>query len=241
MSQSTTFHPTDIKAIIFDLGGTLLHLSYPFFQDYFALHYRYSLSEAQFFHAVSVATEAMSRLVEQHRHTTDASRLPLFFETLLDALQLPFELQPDRPTFVQEVILQEHQRSNLWRYLLPETETVLQALQPSYRLAMISNADGRAEALTITHGLRPYLEFVLDSHLVGVEKPDPVIFRLAADKLCLDPSECVYVGDIYAIDVLGAKAAGMHAILLDRTQTFRPDCLTISNLFELVDLFRKVI
>ncbi|MCS7210781.1 MAG: HAD family hydrolase, partial [Chloroherpetonaceae bacterium] len=237
MLRATPFNPKDVRAILFDLGGTLLHLSYPFFYEQFQERYQYALSEMRFFQAVSCATEAMSQLVQQHQQTTDASRLPIFFETLLTALDLPFELSPDRSTFVQEVILAEHQRSNLWRYLLPDTEAVLKALQPTYRLAMISNSDGRAEALTITHGLRPYLEFVLDSHYVGVEKPDAKIFLLAAEKLGLSPSECVYVGDIYAIDVLGARAAGMNAILLDRTKKMRTDCLVISTLSELLSFF----
>lgn len=231
------FSPNDIKAIIFDLGGTLLHLSYPFFRDTFQQQFKVALSEDDFFKAVSIATDALSRIVAENKATTDASRLPLFFEHLLAALPLPEEALPDRATYIHDFILREHARDNLWRYLLPNTIETLQALQSSYRLAMISNSDGRAEALTIQHGLRDYLEFVIDSHHVGVEKPDPRIFTLALERLELSPQECVYVGDVYSIDVIGATSAGLHAVLLDRTLTARENCRVVASLTHLSQIF----
>jgi FMN phosphatase YigB (HAD superfamily) len=50
---------------------------------------------------------------------------------------------------------------------------------------------------------------------VGVEKPDPRIFRLGLAQASLSPAEVVYVGDLYSVDVLGARAVGMTAVLLD--------------------------
>jgi len=230
-------NPKTIKAVIFDLGGTLLHLSYPFFRESFQRQHQLELQEDDFFRAVSAATDAISRLVEENKTTNDASRLPIFFEHLLCALPIPEHLIPDRALYVRDVILREHHRENLWRYLLPDTLDVLQSLQAHYRLAMISNSDGRAEALTIQYGLRPYLEFVIDSHEVGVEKPDPRIFTIALEKLGLLPSACVYVGDVYSIDVKGARAAGMSAILLDRCKSLRDDCTVVHSLSELKRLF----
>lgn len=231
------FNPSGVKAIIFDLGGTLLHLSYPFFRDSFQRQFQLELSEDDFFKAVSVATDALSRVVAENKTTTDASRLPIFFEHLLAAIPLPDGAIVDRATYIHEFILKEHYRDNLWRYLLPNTIDVLRALQSRYRLAMISNSDGRAEALTIQHGLREHLEFVIDSHHVGVEKPDPRIFTLALERLGLSPNECVYVGDVYSIDVVGATSAGLHAILLDRTLTPRDLGIVTPSLFSLTELF----
>ena len=84
-----------------------------------------------------------------------------------------------------------------------------------YRVGVVSNADGRVEALFDQVGLTPYVEFVIDSHVVGVAKPDPRIFRMGAERLRLPPEECLYVGDLYAVDVLGARAAGLRPLLLD--------------------------
>lgn len=83
------------------------------------------------------------------------------------------------------------------------------------RTAVISNSNGSVRAILERLGLLPSLEFVLDSSVIGVEKPDPRIFRMALECSGLAPDEAVYVGDIYSVDVLGARAAGMRAVLLD--------------------------
>jgi putative hydrolase of the HAD superfamily len=84
-----------------------------------------------------------------------------------------------------------------------------------YRLGVVSNADGRVAELLQRLGLAELVEFVIDSHVVGVSKPDPRIFRMGADRFGLEPEQCLYVGDLYAIDVLGARAAGLQPLLLD--------------------------
>jgi putative hydrolase of the HAD superfamily len=56
---------------------------------------------------------------------------------------------------------------------------------------------------------------VIDSHVVGVEKPDPRIFHIALDHLELDPARCAFVGDTVVFDVNGARAAGLRPFHLD--------------------------
>ena len=88
-------------------------------------------------------------------------------------------------------------------------------------LAAISNSDGSAAAKVEAAGLSRHLEWTLDSALEGVAKPDPAFFRLGVDRLGLAPAQCVYVGDVYAIDVLGARGAGLGALLFDRTGRYQ--------------------
>ena len=83
-----------------------------------------------------------------------------------------------------------------------------------YRLGVVSNADGRVRALLEAAGVSPFLEFVVDSAEVGVEKPDARIFLAATERLGLAPAACAYVGDIYEIDVEGSRRAGLHPILI---------------------------
>ena len=64
-------------------------------------------------------------------------------------------------------------------------------------------------------GLGRHLDFVIDSSQVGVEKPDPRIFRIALERAGMAATDAVYVGDLYSVDVLGARAAGLNAILMD--------------------------
>jgi HAD superfamily hydrolase (TIGR01509 family) len=82
-------------------------------------------------------------------------------------------------------------------------------------MAVISNADGRVEGLIRDAGLGEYFEFVLDSEVEGVEKPDPEIFLRACERMGVVPEESLYVGDLYPVDVLGAQNVGMRAVLLD--------------------------
>jgi putative hydrolase of the HAD superfamily len=77
---------------------------------------------------------------------------------------------------------------------------------------------------------------VLDSALVGVEKPDPAIFRAALAALDVAPAEALYIGDLYDVDVVGARAAGMEAVLLLPDAAVRgPDCRRFASLAALAD------
>lgn len=109
-----------------------------------------------------------------------------------------------------------HTERHLWTWIEPGTREALQGLlDAGYRLAVVSNADGRVEGVLRDVGLRDCFEVVLDSEVVGVEKPDAGIFLEACRRMELDPGACLYVGDLYPVDYLGATRAGMEAVLLD--------------------------
>jgi HAD superfamily hydrolase (TIGR01509 family) len=99
------------------------------------------------------------------------------------------------------------------------------AREHGLRAGVISNSNGSIRAILESLGLVPYLDFVLDSFEVGVEKPDPRIFGLALERAGVRPGEAVYVGDLYSVDVRGARAAGLGAVLLDPGGHWGPrDC-----------------
>jgi len=78
------------------------------------------------------------------------------------------------------------------------------------------DAEAAAALRALTElGLARHLDFVLDSAELGVEKPDPRIFRLALARAGVEPADAVYIGDLYSVDVLGARQVGMEGILLD--------------------------
>jgi len=68
-------------------------------------------------------------------------------------------------------------------------------------------------------GLREVLSCIVLSEEIGIRKPDPRIFHHAASLLQLQPSECLYVGDSYASDVVGSKTSGMLACWLNGEQS----------------------
>ena len=119
--------------------------------------------------------------------------------------------------------LDARQRSDafLWARPMEGAPEVLAALKGmGLRLACVSNSDGRAEEHLARFDLRASLEFVIDSHLVGIEKPDPRIFDLAMERLGVDPNRALYVGDIRSVDEHGSRSAGMQFVLLDPYGTY---------------------
>jgi putative hydrolase of the HAD superfamily len=98
------------------------------------------------------------------------------------------------------------------------------------RLAAVSNSDGTAERMLRDVGLRDYLDVVVDSAVVGYEKPDPRIFELAMRLMDAAGATTLHVGDLYDADVAGARAAGLHALLLDPFGDWaQVDCETIAD------------
>jgi HAD superfamily hydrolase (TIGR01549 family) len=109
-----------------------------------------------------------------------------------------------------------HGADHLWTQVAEGTTETLSALAAAgYRLGVISNADGRMEALLESVGLRGHFEFVVDSEVFGATKPDPEIFLEGCRRMALPAGECLYVGDLYPVDYLGATRAGLQAILFD--------------------------
>jgi putative hydrolase of the HAD superfamily len=169
-----------------------------------------------------------------HPQSTDLERLPLFLDTILRHLAV--ESAPDRRAAAARVT-QEHRRSNLWSRPNEGASQTLSALRGrGYRLAVVSNADGRVRTLLDQAQLAPFFDCILDSAEIGIEKPDRRIFVAAAEKLGLPAESCAYVGDIYEIDILGARAAGLYPVLIGDCPAEEP-VERIAKLEELLDLF----
>ena len=85
-----------------------------------------------------------------------------------------------------------------------------------YRLGVITNWDPSARKLLAARGLVGFFEQVIVSCVVGCEKPDRRIFDLAVEAACVRPAECLYVGDNYYVDAVGARGAGMESVIVNR-------------------------
>jgi HAD superfamily hydrolase (TIGR01509 family) len=104
----------------------------------------------------------------------------------------------------------------LWAMVMPGIRRALERLHSmGLQLVVVSNADGTVDAMFQELGLRHLFDHIVDSGAVGFEKPDPRIFRHALCKSGAAPGKTLHVGDIYDVDVAGARAAGIHALLLD--------------------------
>lgn len=128
-----------------------------------------------------------------------------------------------------------------WNQPAPDAAETLVALGAAgYTLGVISNSDGRVERLLDRAELARHLSFVIDSEVVGFSKPDRRIFELGLERAGTRPGETIYVGDYVAIDVAGARAAGMIPVLYDPHNAYdhrgEGDGIVIHALRELIGL-----
>lgn len=101
---------------------------------------------------------------------------------------------------------------------------------------LISNIEKNMTETLQKLGLLSRLDVIVTSQDAGAAKPQPEIFRYAMRRGRVQPAESIYVGDQYQVDIIGARAAGMKAILLDRTGYYgeKPDCTVIRSLGEII-------
>jgi putative hydrolase of the HAD superfamily len=145
--------------------------------------------------------------------TTDADRGSRYFQLTFDAAGVP-------PGNVRQSVLADlwsyHQAHNLWEHVPDDVFDALEQLrQAGLTLAVASNANGVLQRLFDRLGLTPYFHAVCDSFVEGVEKPDPRFFRIVLDRAGGRPETAMHVGDLYHVDVVGARAAGIRPLLID--------------------------
>ena len=132
-------------------------------------------------------------------------------------------------------LIEGFQNIQLWSRVMPDTPAFLERLlAQGYILGVISNSVGTLEEQLIRLGLAGYFQAILDSAIVGIQKPHPGIFKLGLQRAGVEGSEAVFVGDTYATDVGGAQLAGLTGVLMDTVGAY-PDatCPKISSLPEL--------
>jgi HAD superfamily hydrolase (TIGR01509 family) len=109
-----------------------------------------------------------------------------------------------------------HRERNLWSLVPDGLPAALGRVRASgARVAIVSNSEGALEGILEDLGILGAFDLVIDSGIVGVEKPDPAIFRIAFDRFRIPPEHALHLGDTYGTDVLGARAAGARVALVD--------------------------
>ncbi len=141
---------------------------------------------------------------------------------------------------IRDKLVTNTQNSANWDQILPETRQALERIAQEYGIAVISNADGRIDAVLRRCGICDCFASITDSGIVGHEKPHPAIFAAALQQMKAEPAESLYVGDVYSVDYVGATKAGMQAILFDVAGAYRERNLPrVESLTQLEDWLRK--
>ncbi|HEV2398119.1 MAG TPA: HAD family hydrolase [Candidatus Sulfotelmatobacter sp.] len=124
---------------------------------------------------------------------------------------------------VRDQLVANTQSSANWDQILPGTREALERIKGEYAIAVISNADGKIDDVLRRCGICDCFDCITDSGNVGHEKPHPAIFAAALQQMKADPCESLYVGDVYSVDYVGARNAGMEAVLFDVAGTYRDE------------------
>ena len=220
-----------LETVFLDAGGVLLYPNW------------WRVSEALAKHGVAVSPEALIGADPRARRelddmgviggTTDASRGWLFFDLVLAHAGIGRSASTAKAL---EELHAYHRTSNLWEYVPPGVVPALEALRGrGLRLVVVSNANGTLLAHMERLGLTARFDGILDSQDEGVEKPDPRFFDIALARSGAGKATTIHVGDLYYVDVIGARNAGLRGVLLDEAN-LRPDadCPRVRSLDELV-------
>jgi putative hydrolase of the HAD superfamily len=165
--------------------------------------------------------------------TNDSKRGWLFFNLILTAAGVPLS---DATAAALAELHEYHQERNLWELVPDGVVSALDTMTArGLRLTVVSNANGTLCGHMDRLGLSRHVHCILDSHDFGVEKPDPRLFTIALERSQAEAATTIHVGDLYQVDVVGARAAGVRGVLLDERGLYDGvDCPRVRSLAELV-------
>lgn len=227
-----------IKAVFFDLDGTLRH-NLPAGGEVFA---EYAIQNG--LHATE--DDRLRAMRWEHYYWANSSDLQAdrqeysddgqafwdkYARRQLVALGASYSLAEDLAPKINAYMLQSYRPQSV---VPDEVMRLLSALKGRYILGVISNREKPYQQEIETLGLAPFFELVLAGGELSMWKPDPYIFIHACEQMKVAPTDAVYVGDNYFADVVGARRAGLRPILYDPRGIF-PDagCSIIRSFDEL--------
>jgi putative hydrolase of the HAD superfamily len=201
-------HFTQIQAVTFDVGGTLIRPWPSVGHVYAEVAARHGLE--------SVPPEALNRqfsaawrALKTFNHGREE------WAALVDQTFAGLSVEPPSQTFFPE-LYDRFREPEAWQVFEDVVPMLNELAALGINLGIVSNWDDRLGPLLEHLKLNKYFEAIIVSCDVGFTKPSPVIFEQAAKKLGVPPGLILHVGDSLDTDVAGAKAAGFEAVLVDR-------------------------
>ncbi|HUG53690.1 MAG TPA: HAD family hydrolase [Vicinamibacteria bacterium] len=171
---------------------------------------------------------------EKVQATSDSTRGWLYFNLVLQHAGVALS---EKTEAALRDLAEYHARHNLWESVPPEVPAALDRLRAAgRRLVVVSNANGTLHAHFARLGLADRFDVLVDSCQEGVEKPDPRLFQVALQRSGARAETTLHAGDFYHIDVVGARAAGLQAWLVDSASLYGDhDVPRVPSLTALVD------
>jgi HAD superfamily hydrolase (TIGR01549 family) len=223
---------TRYRTVFLDAGGVLV---YPNWQRAAEALARHGVLVAPA--TLAAAEPAVKRSLDVAptvRATNDSQRGFLYFDRILK------ETGVDRSDATDAALADLKAFNDVegtWDHVSPDAVATLTRLRDAgLQIVVVSNSNGTLRRLFGRIGLAPHVDLLIDSTEEQVEKPNPRLFQIALDRSGADRSTTIHCGDLYEIDVVGARAAGLPAVLLDTAGIYgEVDCPRVLSLTEYAD------
>jgi len=149
----------------------------------------------------------------RHGNSSDTQRAWMYMEKVLEIAGVaPGD---DSAAAVRE-LRAYHAEHNLWESVPADVVPALERLSAlALKLVVVSNANGVLHRAFDRLGLTRYFHCICDSFVDGVEKPDPRFFQIALDRAGAAADSTMHVGDLYYVDLAGARNSGIRPMLID--------------------------
>lgn len=218
-----------LSTVSFDAGGVIVNPNWTRVAEALAAHG--VRADPRVLEAAEPAAKKRFDRAPTIDATTDAQRGWLYFNYVLEGAGIETSGATDAALDDLQVY---HTQNNLWESVSPGAKQVLAEIRKrGLTIIVVSNANGKLHALLDRLGLSTCFDVVVDSSVEGVEKPDPRLFQIAMSRAGAEPARTLHVGDLYHVDVMGARAAGMQPLLFDVGDLYRDaDCPRVRSFAE---------
>ena len=197
-----------IRAILFDMGGTLDGDGLHWLERFLALYKSFG---------VELSRETIREAFDdaERKSSLDES---IASSNLKEMIELHVQWQLAHLGLTDRALRQhlvEGFITPVRKAAADNAQLLATLVERGFELGVVSNGCGNVQQLCEDFGYTPFLSIIVDSRLVGLFKPDPAIFLHAAEKLGGNPDTIMMVGDSFERDVVPAKKAGMKTAWLE--------------------------
>jgi putative hydrolase of the HAD superfamily len=218
----------DFSAVLFDFGDTLVTL--PIRREELFVRAAQSIGVTLSLEAVQYAYQTVDfcKKYSSVKQQVRAQFYAEYNELLCEVLGISSHYEE-----LQPVVTEEFANCPKWVLIDDVNEVLARLKELELPLGLVANWDANLGDIAARLQIKDYFKVIVASQVVGVEKPDPEIFRIAIDGLglAIKPVSVLYVGNEYKADVVGSRAAGLTPILIDRNDLYpHADCLRFRSL-----------
>jgi len=235
--------PSKLRAIFFDAGNTLIYPRYEQLAEDLTAQ-GFPATAEDFFVAERAGKSKLDEWLWPQIRQGEVPRTidQYYWSEYLHALMHQIRAPEESRGQLMLRVANGFRNIQIWSRVLPETPPYLDDLRArGYLLGVISNSIGTIEEQLTRLELARHFQFIIDSAVVGVEKPHPEIFSLALERAGVAPGEAMFVGDTYSTDMGGAQLAGLHGTLIDRVGAYpnaeSPRIMTLPELDRVLEKF----